>query len=259
MDQGSMTHLSQLSIWIITVFMFVAGTNLYFEYYILKANVRKVLDNEEFKWYALIIILPIILIVSETFYRTESFDTYIIGDIAFNVLSVISTTGFYIGDTEFIYSSFWWIAIFSLMFLGSTAASSSGGLNVYRQVVLWRASVNYFKSVLHPNGVFPTKLNGRVVPDAMQLRIMGFFILFLLVFVIGSILISLNGSGFEDSLALSICALSNSGNAIHLLSPDFDATSLHWGNKLVVMILMIIGRLEIIPFMMILSRTFWRR
>lgn len=259
LDQGNISALSHSSIWIIALFMFVAGTNLYFVYYILKINIRKVLDNEEFKWYAMIILLPVFLIVSETFYRINSFNFSILGDIVFNVISVISTTGFYIGDAEFVASSFWWITIFCLMFLGSTAASSSGGINVYRQIVLWRASVNYFKSVLHPNGIFPTKLNGKVVPDPMQLRIMGFFILFLLVFVIGAFIISLNGLGFQESLSLSVCALSNNGNAIHLLSSAFDANAMHWGNKLVVMMLMIIGRLEIIPFMMILSRTFWRR
>ncbi|PKP04560.1 MAG: hypothetical protein CVU11_04045, partial [Bacteroidetes bacterium HGW-Bacteroidetes-6] len=256
---GEVSHLSDAVLITISVFMFVAGSNLYLSYHLLKLRMKKIISNDEFRWYVLSIFIPLIFLMGQ-YFATEGFsgwhDTF---PTTFNIVSIITTTGFYIGQNIPVYNHFWWIMLFLLMFLGSAAASSGGGINVFRQVVLFRSMRKYFLSIFHPNIVYKVRFNQIEIGNNTISRVMGFLLIYILVFVVGLLLLTLSGFGFEDSMAMSVAFLSNTGNAVRLLIVDFNMHNIEWYDKLIFAIMMLFGRLQIIPILIIVSPAFWKK
>lgn len=257
---GDVSNFSGGILSTIGVFMFVAGSNLYLIYYAIKLHFRKIIRNDEFKWYVLSILLPLfILIVQFSVSNGFIWEKGLAGDTLFNIISIITTTGFYIAQDIPFVNEFWWLVFFLLMFLGSAAASSGGGINVFRQAVLLRSTRRYFLSILHPQAIHRVRFNKVEIEENNISRVMGFFLIFLLVYVIGVLLLTLGGFGFQDSLAMSIAFLSNTGNAVRLLINDLNVVDLHWYNKFIFAMMMLFGRLHIIPLLVVLSPIFWKK
>ncbi|MDN3492955.1 TrkH family potassium uptake protein [Winogradskyella bathintestinalis] len=255
--------------YIIMFFMFLAGTNFVLSYYLFKGKVSKILMDEEFKLYfkfiAVFTIIAVVLIYFRSDPSLSSIDHPMVlgeGESAlrhglFQVLSVITTTGFVTADYT-LWTPFLTVFFFGLMFLGGSAGSTSGGVKVMRQLILIKNSFLEFKRALHPNAIIPVRYNGKSVSKDIVFNVLGFFILYMLSFIVGALVFSMFQMDFTSAIGLSASSLGNVGPALGDFGPVNNYAALPPLGKWWASFLMLIGRLELFTVLILLTPFFWR-
>jgi trk/ktr system potassium uptake protein len=257
--------------YIITLFMFIAGTNFVLTYFALKGKVRKVFKSEEFKYYFFGIVgltfLITILIVNyqdpnlvtsvnhpKPWGETESAFRH----AAFQVTSVLTTTGFVTADFT-MWNSFATMLLFSLFFIGGSAGSTSGGVKIVRHIIMIKSSFYEFKKLLHPNAIIPVRYDKGGVPKSIIYNISAFFILYMLIFIVSSIILTFLGLDFKSALGAAASSLGNIGPAIGTVSPVDNFAHLSISAKWFCSFLMLIGRLELFTVLILFTPFFWKK
>jgi len=257
--------------YIITAFMLIAGANFVLTYFALKGQVRKVFQSEEFKYYffGILGLTAIITVIIVNFQdpnlvtsinhpkpwgETESAFRH----AAFQVTSVLTTTGFVTADFT-MWSYFATTLMFSLFFIGGSAGSTSGGVKIVRHIIMIKNSFYEFKKLLHPNAIIPVRYNGTGIPKNIIYNILAFFILYMLIFIVGSIILTFFGLDFESAIGATASSLGNIGPAIGSVSPVDNFAHLSIGAKWFCSFLMLIGRLELFTVLILFTPFFWRK
>ncbi len=255
--------------WIIIVFMFIAGMNFVLSYFGFKGQFNNIVKDTEFKWYVSFVVgfsvLGAFLIYFQADPSLSSIDHPMVnGELEsavrhsfFQVLAVITTTGFVSADYT-MWTPFLTIMFFGLFFLGGSAGSTSGGVKVMRHIILIRNGVLEFKRTLHPNAILPVRYNGRALPNKIVFNILGFFILYMLSFIVGAIGLAALGLDFETAIGGALSSLGNVGPAFGELSPVDNFAGLPTLGKWWCSFLMLIGRLELFTVLILLTPFFWR-
>ena len=260
--------------YIIAFFMFIAGSNFVLSYYAVKGNFTKFKEDEEFKYYGrsvlLITLMTCLVIYFYANVSTSPTDVQVIAHpmvfgklessfrhALFQVLAVITTTGFVSADFT-IWSPFLTVLFFVLMFLGASAGSTAGGVKIVRHIIMIKNGFLEFKRSLHPNGIIPVRYNNKSVTRGIVFNIMAFFILYLIIFVIGSLVFSFMGVDFMTSIGATASSLGNVGPAFGDLSPVNNYSSLPPFGKWWSSLLMLLGRLELFTVLIIFTPYFWR-
>lgn len=255
--------------YIIILFMFVAGTNFVLSYFAFKGSLKRIWADEEFKLYGTFILaFTLITAFFVINYADVSISTInhpmVHGEVEsgirhalFQVLAVITTTGFVTADFT-VWTPFLTVMFFGLMFLGGSAGSTAGGIKVMRHLLTIRNGVMEFKRTLHPNAILPVRYNGKSIPSDIIFNILGFFILYLLAWIIGSCGLALMGLDFSTALGGAASSLGNVGPAFGDLSPVNNFSSLPALGKWWCSFLMLIGRLELFTVLILLTPFFWR-
>ena len=270
---ASLSHWNGMPMvqYIVIFFMFVAGTNFVLTYFALKGKVRKVIESEEFRYYffgvlsiAAIIAIIIIFFQDETLQTTIAHPAVLgktesaIRHALFQVISVITTTGFITADFT-MWSFFATGIFFALFFLGGSAGSTSGGIKVMRHIVMLKNSFLEFKKTLHPNAIIPVRYNGKSVSQNIVFNILSFFVIYMLIFIISSVILTLLGLDFMSALGAAASSLGNIGPAIGSVSPVDNFSHLSVGAKWFCSFLMLIGRLELFTVLILFTPFFWRK
>lgn len=257
--------------YIIILFMFIAGTNFVLTYFALKGKLNKVIRSEEFKYYSLGILL-ITAIVSFCIIYTQdpSLQTSInhpmvygevesaIRHALFSVISVVTTTGFVTADFT-MWSYFVTGIFFALFFVGGSAGSTSGGVKVVRHIVMLKNSFLEFKKSLHPNAIIPVRYDEKAVNQSIVFNILSFFILYMLIFIVATVLLAMMGLDIKSALGASASSLGNIGPAIGSVSPVDNFSHLSGSAKLFCSFLMLIGRLELFTVLILFTPFFWKK
>jgi len=242
----------------LTVFMFLAGTNLSLIYYAYKGNFRKLKGNSEFIFYSVLCFI-FIVIFSLTLWQKQ---VYPVGQSilqgAFQSISAITTTGFYYTDYN-MWGGFLILLIFILMIAGGTSGSASGGLKMIRILLAGKNARHEAKRMVHPNAVIPARLDEKVIPQSMQYNLLIFITLYLIVICISALGISLMGYDLITSFSTSAAMLGNAGPAPGSLGPFDTFALLPVGGKWFFAFLMLLGRLEIISVLVLFTRSFYKR
>jgi trk system potassium uptake protein TrkH len=170
---------------------------------------------------------------------------------------VITTTGFVSADYT-MWTPFLTIMFFGLFFLGGSAGSTAGGIKVMRHIILIRNGILEFKRTLHPNAILPVRYNNRALPNGIVFNILGFFILYMLSFIVGSVGLAALGLDFETAIGGALSSLGNIGPAFGDLSPVNNFAGLPDLGKWWCAFLMLIGRLELFTVLILLTPFFWR-
>jgi trk system potassium uptake protein len=152
-----------------------------------------------------------------------------------------------------------WILILALMFIGGSAGSTGGGIKVVRHLLLFKNSWIELKRAIHPNAIIPVKLNGKSVPQQIIFNVMAFFLIYVLVFSAGVLIMAFLGLGLETSIGATIANLGNIGPGIGGVGPIDNYAHLSAPAKWVLSLLMLLGRLELFTVLIIFSPAFWRR
>ena len=257
--------------YIITIFMFIAGTNFVLTYFALKGKIYKVFKSEEFKYYFFgvvgltIVITYLIINHQDPNLITTIEHTKPLGEIesafrhaAFQVTAIITTTGFVSADFT-MWNSFATMLIFSLFLIGGSAGSTSGGIKIVRHIVMIKNSFLEFKKLLHPNAIIPVRYDGGTVPKNIVYNILAFFILYMLIFIISSIILTFFGLDFLSALGAAASSLGNVGPALGSVSPVDNYAHLTDAAKWFCSFLMLIGRLELFTVLVLLTPFFWRK
>ena len=146
------------------------------------------------------------------------------------------------------------------MFIGGCAGSTTGGIKIFRLQILFRGAITQIKKLTHPHAVLLMRFNGKTVTDNTYNSIMGFFFMYIIIFIISSIALSFFNIDFLTSFSAAASAISNVGPGIgSVIGPEGNYSSLHAGAKWILALTMLIGRLEIFTILVLISSEFWKK
>lgn len=246
----------------IMAFMFVAGINYTIIYYFLSGKFKKAWSSEEFRSYLFIVVVLIVICTFKLYSKNEHDLEQAFLDASFQLISIITTTGFVTAD----YTS--WtpsleLMFFILLFVGACAGSTSGGIKIIRHLVFFKNSFLELKRLLHPKAIIRLKIDKKIVAPRIMTHILVFLLLYMMLFIVGSILMTIILSDFNQSFLTSIGAvatcLGNVGPAIAELGPMHNFSEIPHTGKWLMMILMLLGRLEIFTMLIIFTPYFWKQ
>ncbi|MHA7059895.1 TrkH family potassium uptake protein [Aquimarina sp. M1] len=255
--------------YIIILFMFLAGMNFILSYFGFKGKFRKFSKDEEFKWYAIFLVAFTLVSALIIYLKADPANSVIdhpmvLGEAEsafrhalFQVLAVVTTTGFVSADFT-VWTPFLKIVFFGLMFLGGSAGSTAGGMKIVRHLITIKNGILEFKRTLHPRAVLPVRYNQRAVSKEIVFNVLAFFILYMLSFIIGSLVLGMLGLDFETAIGGAASSLGNVGPAFGKLSPVNNFDVLPAFGKWWCSFLMLIGRLELFTVLILLTPFFWR-
>ncbi len=244
--------------WVITLFMFLAGVNFSLHYLALRGRIGDFIRNEEFLFYSGLVMVGTILITLLNMGSTYPGFLDNLRFSAFQVVSIITTTGFATADYELWPVLCQYLLVFS-MFIGGCAGSTGGGMKVARILLLFKhAQVQVFR-LIHPRAVRLVKLGDRPVDKEVMQSILGFFALYLGVFVAASFIMAGVGMDLPSAGASVIATLSNIGPGLGSVGPVDNFAHVPAFGKLVLAFCMLLGRLELFTVLVLVFPSFWRK
>lgn len=237
---------------IIAVFMFLFGINFSLYFQLLKGNFKSFYKNQEFKFYLFTVLIAILLITLDL--NIHGFFT--IGESirysSFQVSSIITTTGF--STTDFnLWPAFSKIILVILMFIGGSAGSTGGGIKCIRFVLLFKIIKRDILNIIHPRAVHTVKIDGKTVNEDTLSQTLSFFFVYIAIFALSSLFISLDGKDLVTSVTSVVASLSNIGPGLGEVGPMGNFSSFSWLSKTLLSLCMIAGRLEIFPMLILFS------
>ncbi len=177
----------------------------------------------------------------------------------FQVVSVISTTGYATADYNLWHPAAQ-ILIFVLFFIGGSSGSTSGGIKVIRHIIMIKQAVINIKSLIHPKGVFTMRLNGNPVSNKVVITVMGFIVVYMVTLFVGAFIVALSGVVTPtEALGAMLGCLGTVGPGFGALGPASNYGFLPDFVKLTLSISMIIGRLELFTVFILFSPWFWKK
>lgn len=243
--------------YVIIVFMVLAGTNFSLHYFALFGKFGKIWQNEEFRYYIRILFFVTLIISICIIVVSNTGIEKIFRDSLFQVVSIVTTTG-YVTSNYLNWPGMLWLIIFLLMFVGGSAGSTGGGIKIIRQLLLIKNSWLSLKRLLHPQAIIPVKFNQKSVSWEIILKIMAFFLIYILIFAIGTLIMSISGLDFESAIGSTAATLGNIGPGIGMVGPIGNYASISDFGKWFLSFLMLLGRLELFTVLIIFTRVFWR-
>lgn len=244
--------------YIVIFFMFLAGTSFTLTYFGLKRNFKKVFKNEEFLVYlTFTVVITVIVTVTLLVVNDKPFEKSF-RDALFQVVSLITTTGFVSADYTS-WAPFLSVLFFILLFVGGSAGSTAGGVKVIRHVVLFKNSFLELKRQLHPSAIMPVRISGKAVEQSIVYNVLAFIMIYILVFLVGVTLLSSMNVDFDTAFGAVATSLGNVGPGIGDVGPMNNFSGMPTAGKWLLSALMLLGRLELFTVLMLLSPHFWRK
>jgi len=237
--------------------MFLAGTNFSITYFGLHGQVKKVMSNDEFRYYFFFTILFALLGGVLIYALTPNGFEKSIRNSLFQVVSVITTTGVITAD----YTSwhpFLTVLFFMLMFIGGSAGSTAGGVKIIRHILLMKNSILELKRIIHPSAIIPVRINNKVVRSEISYAVLAFMIIYFMIFAGGSLVMAGFGLDFTSAVGSVATSLGNIGPGLGSVGPVHNFAHIPLGGKWVLSFLMLLGRLELFTVLLLFSPSFWR-
>jgi len=258
--QASVAAFSPYIQYVVIIFMFVAGINFSLTYFaIAKQNPKRLLKNEEFRWYFYGVVALTVLVTLVVYFAVEGISLeQAFRDSLFQIVAIVTTTGFATAD----YTS-WATCVtflfFILLFVGGSAGSTSGGIKVVRFLVLFKNAYLEVKRQIHPKAILPVRFNGKAVSPVVVGNILAFFLLFILIFVAGSFVMAAMGLDFLTAVGAVAASLGNIGPGIGGVGPMDNYANIPDAGKWFLSFLMLLGRLELFTVLILFMPFFWRK
>ncbi len=243
--------------YVITLFMFLGGTNFTMTYFGLHGKFLKVIKNEEFQYYLITCLVAAVSVAAVLFGLGIEDAESAIRISLFQVVSVVTTTGFITADYTG-WTSFVTVLFFMLMFVGASAGSTAGGVKIVRHIVLIKNSILELKRQLHPNAVIPVRFNGKALSRDITFNILAFIMIYIFSFAFGSIVMSILGLDFETAMGSVATCLGNIGPGIGHVGPADNFSAIPSEGKWVLAFMMLLGRLELFTVLMLFTPYFYK-
>lgn len=241
-----------------TFFMLASGIPFLLYFQMLRGKPQDIFRNSQVRWFLTISFLAILTITLWLFtkHSMELEEAFRLS--AFNVTSVITTTGFVSTDYT-LWGSFAVVGMFMLGILGGCTGSSTGGVKIFRLQVLFETVRCQLNQLIHPHGVFLPQYNNKPIPDSVSSSVMSFIVLFGLCFTITALLLSLMGLDYITSMSAAATTLANVGPGLGpIIGPAGTFAPLPDSAKYLLSFTMIIGRLELFTVLVLFAPNFWR-
>ena len=242
---------------VITIFMFLAGINFSLYYHLFKGKFREIKENSELKAYFFIVLIFTFLIAIFILPDYKNFAESLRYS-AFNVLTIMSTTGF--GTADFLTwpstAQFW---IFILFFLGGCSGSTSGGIKIVRWVILCKQVNNETKKMLHPHGVFTVRLNNRVGRKDIVFNVTAFMAVYAILISITTFVGCIGKLDILSAFTGALSMVGNVGPAFGMLGPTSNYGFLPAFVKWWYCFAMLAGRLELYTMIIFFMPSYWKK
>ena len=243
---------------IITVFMFICGANFALHYQVIKGNFKGMFKDGEFKLYALVVLASILLVAVNIHGTMYSGVLQSLRHSAFQVVTVITTTGY--ATTDFnLWPVFSKTILVFLMFIGGCAGSTAGGIKNIRFLILFKAAKRDLFKIIHPRAIYSVKVDGKTINDQTLSEVLGFFFMYIMVFCGAMLIISIEGKDLVSTFTAVATTLGNVGPGLGIVGPRGNFSSFSDLSTMVFSFCMIVGRLEIYPILLLTLPSFWKR
>ena len=242
--------------WVVTIFMILFGVNFNAYYLILFGSIKKALAIEEVRCYFIIILVSIGIISFQLISNSgETFKS--ITDAAFQVASIITTTGYVTTDFNLWPQTSKTILVI-LMFVGACAGSTGGGMKVSRFIILFKSLIKELNSYIHPKSISKIKMDGKVVEHEVVRATNVYAITFFLLFVASVLAISIEGKDLVTNFTAVAATINNVGPGLEAVGPTQNFGGFTDFSKFVLMFDMLAGRLELFPLLILFHPRLWK-
>lgn len=242
---------------VVTVFMILFGVNFNFYYLLLRKKWKEAARSSEVWTYLAIILASIILITINVAGMFPS-GVKAFQQAAFQVGSIITTTGFATTDFE-LWPQFSKMILVLLMLIGACAGSTGGGIKVSRIILLFKSILKELDYIVHPHNVRKVKMDGRLVEHTVMRAVNVFLVLYLFIFAGSVLLISLDNFDFTTNFTAVAATLNNIGPGLGMVGPTGNFGMYSDFSKLVLTFDMLVGRLELFPILILFSKNTWKK
>lgn len=242
---------------IITIFMLLFSINFALYFLVLTGKLKQALKSDELRFFLAVTTLATIIISINI---AASMPTYAdaVRTAAFQVASVISTTGFSTADFNR-WPELSRMLLVILMFIGACAGSTGGGMKCSRILVILRTIKAQVRSIIHPRAVSVVKLDGAPLSDSTVRTIYTYFATYIFITFVSALMVGLDNFSFGTTLTAVITCISNVGPGLEAVGPMGNFAAFSPLSKIILSFDMIIGRLEIFPILVLFSRSAWKR
>ena len=255
----SIGYFNSLSIEISSMFFIILGSLPFIAYIkFLNGNKKIFISDVQIKSFLKIIFFSVIILFIYLVFQKSSFSEVNLRAILFNVISILTGTGYVVGEFDG-WGNFTLIFFLSLMFIGGCAGSTTCGIKIFRVQILYIFIINQLKKIIYPKGIFLIKYDKNNVDDKFMASIISFIFLYLIIFFLITAFLSLSGLDFVTSISGAATSISNVGPGLgSTIGPSGNFAGLPDLSKWVLALGMILGRLELFAILVLFLPSFWR-
>ena len=255
----SIGHFNSLSIEISSMIFIILGSLPFIAYIKFLNGDKKIFFlDAQIKSFIKIIIFSVILLSLYMLFYTSDFSFINLRPIFFNVISILTGTGYVTGEFD-VWGSFPLVFFLMLMFIGGCAGSTTCGIKIFRIQILYVFVVNQLKKIIYPKGIFLIKYDKNTIDDKFMASIISFIFLYLVIFFLLTALLTLSGLDFVTSISGAATSISNVGPGLgSTIGPSGDFANLPEFSKWILSFGMILGRLELFAILVLFLPSFWK-
>ncbi|MBK8808998.1 MAG: TrkH family potassium uptake protein [Bacteroidales bacterium] len=244
--------------YVIMIFMFLAGLNFVVYYYLFKMSFNKLYKNEEIRFYFIMTVIIGLVLTGGIYFQMHKPFEESFRDAFFQIVSIITCTGFATTD-YLLWPQFAWVLILFSMFLGGCTGSTSGGIKMARHLLLLKNVKRRLKSLMSRNAVIPIRLNGNLIKENINRSILTFIVVYLFICLLSSSILLILGIDGHTSISAVATCMAGIGPGIGTVGPVSNFGHLPDIAKYILSINMLLGRLEIYSLLIIFTPVFWKK
>ena len=243
---------------VLIVFMLIGGITFTLYVRAVHGDVKALFRNGQVRWFVSIAALASAAIALWTSLTQGMPFTRALREATFNVVSVVTTTGYVVSDYG-LWGSFAVGAFYFLMFVGGCTGSTAGGMKILRFQVIYAIAHQQLMRLLAPHRVTVARVEGKTITDSVAISVLGFFFFYALTFALVSLVLGLLGLDMVTALSSAATAIGNVGPGLgQIVGPSGNFATLPESAKWVLSVGMLLGRLEFVTVFVLLTRAFWR-
>ncbi len=243
---------------VIIIFMFIAGINFSLHFKLLAGEPKALLKDPEFRFYSIVLLVCICIVTFSVYGSSYSDFGVALRHAAFQVISICTTTGFATANYEQ-WAPATLAILLILTFFGGCAGSTGGGIKCMRVLLLLKQAYHEIFHLIHPRSVSHVKLGSRIVRPEVLSGVLGFFVLYICLFVLSSLLITGMGVDVLTAFSAAAACIGNIGPGLGTVGPAENFAHLPYAAKWVLAMCMLLGRLEIYTIFILFVPEFWRK
>ena len=240
---------------VLSIGMVLFGVNFNIYYLLLMGKVKSILRSEELRWYLGIIAGATLLIAWNTLSRWGGI-LQSLRYAFFQVASVITTTGFATADFN-LWPELSRMLLLVLMLVGACAGSTGGGMKVSRLIIMLKSAKREISRMLHPRSVYTLQFEGKPLEDQTIHNVFTYFFILVFLVIASVLLVSLDNMDFDSTFSAVLACINNIGPGLGVVGPMGGYASLSYRSKVVLILDMLLGRLEIFPMLMLFAPSVW--
>jgi trk system potassium uptake protein len=253
----SITDYSAYIQYVVAGFMFLSGIGYIAFFLLLKREFTRLRQYEEIWFYVFFTTAAVAIVTLILYTGTDRSFALSLRHGAFQAIAHITGTGF--ATSNYMeWPAIGWITMLLLMFAGGCTGSTTGGIKMARHLVALKNLQLVFIMFQHNNAIVPVKLNGRTVPENLNLNMLLFIILYLAITLTGILIILLTGIPLSEAAGAAVSSMTNVGSGLSEAGNYGHYANLPGLARITMVVLMIVGRLEIYTVLLLFTRSFWR-